>query len=135
MPLTSRQLNRATLGRQLLLRRERLDVADAVHRVVAIQGQEPPSIYVALWARLADFDPADLDRAFADGGVVKATRLRMTIHVQDPRRHLAFHEVMTQIPRGSGMDDPRFTDAGVTLDEADALLSELLAFATEPRTG
>ena len=28
MPLTARQLNRATLGRQLLLRRERLDVVD-----------------------------------------------------------------------------------------------------------
>src|SRR4029078_7726755 len=111
MPLTPRQLNRATLGRQLLLARERLDVADAVHRVVAIQGQEPPSIYVALWDRLGDFDPADLDRAFAEGRGGKAKSLRMTIHVQDPRDHLAFHEVMTQIPRGSGMDDPRFMEA------------------------
>ena len=65
-PLTPRQLNRATLGRQLLLRRERLEVVDAVHRIVAIQGQEPASPYVALWNRLVEFDPADLDRAFAD---------------------------------------------------------------------
>ena len=135
MSLTPRQLNRATLGRQLLLARERLDVADAVHRIVAIQGQEPPSIYVALWDRLVDFDPADLDRAFADGSVVKASTLRMTIHVQDPRDHLAFHEVMTQVPRGSPLDDPRIENAGVSLDEADLVLRELLAFAAQPRTG
>jgi hypothetical protein len=42
MKLTARQLNRATLARQLLLRREPLDVVDAVHRVVALQAQEAP---------------------------------------------------------------------------------------------
>ncbi|MFI6760014.1 hypothetical protein ACIBF5_12840 [Micromonospora sp. NPDC050417] len=41
MTLTQRALNRATLGRQLLLRREPLDVADAVRRVVALQAQQP----------------------------------------------------------------------------------------------
>ena len=38
MGLTARQLNRATLGRQLLLRRERLGVVEGVHRVMALQG-------------------------------------------------------------------------------------------------
>jgi hypothetical protein len=37
--LTHRALNRATLARQLLLRRRRLDVVEAVHRVVALQAQ------------------------------------------------------------------------------------------------
>ena len=134
-PLTPRQLNRATLGRQMLLARERLDVADAVHRIVAIQGQEPPSIYVALWDRVADFDPADLDRAFADGSVIKATSLRMTIHVLNARDYMAFHEAMTEGMRAARLDDTRFTVAGVTPDEADALLDELLAFTAEPRTG
>jgi hypothetical protein len=66
MSLTHRRLNRATLGRQLLLRREPLDVRDGAHRVVALQAQEAASPYLALWNRLAPFDPADLDTAFAD---------------------------------------------------------------------
>ena len=52
MALTLGELNRATLARQLLLRRERLDVVDAVRRIVAIQAQEPASPYIALWNRL-----------------------------------------------------------------------------------
>ena len=51
--LTARRLNRASLARQLLLRRERLDVIDAVRRVVALQAQEPASPYLALWNRIA----------------------------------------------------------------------------------
>src|SRR6188474_2755738 len=72
-PLTPRQLNRATLARQLLLRREPLGVVDAVRRIVAVQAQEAASPYIALWNRVAGFDPADLDAAFADHAVVKAT--------------------------------------------------------------
>src|SRR2546429_262337 len=40
MRLTAQRLNRATLARQLLLRREPLTVAEAVRRVVALQAQE-----------------------------------------------------------------------------------------------
>src|SRR5207247_7818759 len=81
--LTARQLNRATLGRQLLLRRKRLGVVEAARRVVALQAQEPASPYIALWNRLTDFDPADLDRAFADHAIVKATLMRITMHAVD----------------------------------------------------
>lgn len=31
----------------------------AVHRVVALQAQEAASPYLALWNRIADFDPAE----------------------------------------------------------------------------
>ena len=65
MSLTLRRLNRATLARQLPLRREPLPVVDAVRRIVAVQALEPPSPYAALWNRVAGFDPADLDAAFA----------------------------------------------------------------------
>ena len=78
--LTARQLNRATLGRQLLLGRDSLDVVEALHRVVALQAQEAASPYIALWTRLAGFDPADLDRAFAEHSVVKAQLMRITLH-------------------------------------------------------
>jgi hypothetical protein len=53
MRLAARRLNRATLGRQLLLRREPLAAAEGVRRVVCLQAQEPVSPYLALWNRLA----------------------------------------------------------------------------------
>src|SRR5262249_25636136 len=77
MRLTARQLNRATLARQLLLRREPVGVAEAVRRVVALQAQEAASPYLALWNRIAPFDPAALDAAFAGHEVIKATLMRI----------------------------------------------------------
>jgi len=47
MRLTARRLNRATLARQLLLRREPVEVAEGVGRVVALQAQEAASPYLA----------------------------------------------------------------------------------------
>lgn len=73
MALSARGLNRATLARQLLLRRERLAVEDAVHRVVALQAQSPASPYLALWNRVGGFDAGDLDAAYAEYTVVKAS--------------------------------------------------------------
>lgn len=78
--LTPRQLNRATLDRQMLLRRESMTAVDAVRRVVALQAQEPASPYLALWNRVADFDPAALATAFDERDVVKATLMRLTLH-------------------------------------------------------
>ncbi len=46
--VSARELNRATLARQLLLDRQSLSVADAVRRVVALQAQQPASPYVAV---------------------------------------------------------------------------------------
>ena len=80
MQLTARQLNRATLARQGLLQREKLSVPDAVHRAVALQAQEAPSPYIALWNRVAAFDPEELDQGFADQTVVKAQLMRITLH-------------------------------------------------------
>lgn len=133
MTLTARQLNRATLGRQLLLRREPLGVVEAVRRVVAIQAQEPASPYLALWSRLAGFDPADLDRAFGDHAVVKATLMRIALHAVDAADYPAFHEAMQPSLRASRLHDRRFTGTGLTAADADALVPPLLAFAGQPR--
>jgi hypothetical protein len=74
MSLAARRLNRATLGRQLLLGREPPDVADAVRRVGALQAQEAASPYIALWNRLAGFDPADLDAEVSAPAQITAWR-------------------------------------------------------------
>jgi hypothetical protein len=133
MPLTARRLNRATLGRQLLLAREPLDVAAAVRRLAALQAQEAPSPYIALWNRLAGFDPADLDAAFADRTVVRATLLRITSHAVHAEDYPAFHNAMAPSLRSSRLHDRRYTSSGLTIADADALLPHLLEFAAQPR--
>lgn len=80
-PLSDRELNRATLARQLLLERARLDVPAAVHRVGALQAQRPRAPYVALAARLDGFEREDLSRALHDRTVVRATLMRETLHL------------------------------------------------------
>lgn len=134
MRLSARQLNRATIGRQLLLHREPLGAVEGVRRVVALQAQEPASPYVALWNRLAGFDPAELDRAFASGTVVKASLMRIALHAVGATDYPAFHEAMQPSLRGSRLHDQRFRGTGLTTADADGLIDELRAFARQPRT-
>jgi len=133
--LTWPELNRATLARQLLLDRSSLSVADAVRRVVALQAQQPASPYVALWNRLGDFDPAELDAAFVGHRVVRAQLMRVTMHAVGVEDHQAFREAMDPTLRASRLGDPRFTASGLTLADADGLIGGLLDFAGQPRTG
>jgi Winged helix DNA-binding domain len=132
--ITERELNRATLARQLLLDREPLSVTEAARRVVALQAQQPASPYLALWNRLTGFDPAELDGAFADGRVVKATLMRITMHAVCAEDHRAFREAMDPTLRASRLGDPRFTSSGLTAGDADVLIGGLLDFAGQPRT-
>ncbi len=134
MTITARQLNRATLARQLLLRRESVGVVEAVHRVVALQAQEPASPYLALWNRLKRFDPAELDRAFTARTIVKGSLMRVTLHAVDAADYPAFHEAMQPILRAARLHDARFKVAGLSIAEADALVPEVQAYASEPRT-
>jgi hypothetical protein len=58
------------------------------------------SPYLALWNRLTDLDPADLDAVFACHELVKATLMRITlqavhVHAEDYR---AFREAMMGAP-------------------------------------
>jgi hypothetical protein len=132
--LTARRLNRATLARQLLLRREPLDIVDAVHRVVALQAQEAASTYLALWNRIDGFDAAALDRAFAQHAIVKATLMRVTLHAVDAADYPTFHEAMQLTLRGARLNDGRFKSAGLSVEDAERILPEVLAFTSRPRT-
>ena len=134
MSLTARQLNRATLGRQMLLRREPLGVVDAVRRVMAIQAQEAASPYLALWNRLAPYDPADLGAAFADRTVVKASLIRLTLHAVVAEDYPSFHNAMLSSLRASRLNDRRFTTSGLSTADADALLPHLAEFTRRART-
>ncbi|HEU5287278.1 MAG TPA: winged helix DNA-binding domain-containing protein [Candidatus Limnocylindria bacterium] len=79
--LTLRELNRALLARQMLLRRDRVDPTSAIERLGALQAQWPRAPYVGLWSRLERFDRADLEDALRRRRVVKATLMRGTLHL------------------------------------------------------
>ena len=102
--LTLRELNRATLARQLLLRRHRLPVTRALERVAGLQAQWNPSPYIGLWTRLHDFRPQALSRALAERRVVKATLMRLTVHLVSRVDYASFTAALdggraTKLPR------------------------------------
>ena len=72
-----RELNRATLARQLLLERRPVDVVDAVDRLGGLQAQEPRPPFIALWSRLEGFERDDLRSALHKGVVVRAMLFRL----------------------------------------------------------
>jgi hypothetical protein len=83
--LTLRELNRATLARQLLLERKRLSAKAVIERLVGMQAQWPQAPYVGIWTRVAGFKRESLERELVRGTVVKATVMRQTLHLVTPR--------------------------------------------------
>jgi hypothetical protein len=79
--LGQRELNRALLERQLLLRRVDLPVGEVVEHLVGLQAQAVPPTYYGLWSRLEPFDPHELGRMLVDREAVRMTLLRGTVHL------------------------------------------------------
>jgi hypothetical protein len=128
--LTTRQLNRATLARQLLLAPANLDPVAAIEQVGGLQAQEPASPYIALWSRLRPFDPVGLERAFSERRLVKATLMRVTLHAVSRGDYAPFLQVLRPM-LGSVRRTDLSTLDGPVLDEiADAVLE----FASRPRS-
>ena len=79
--LTLRELGRATLARQLLLQRRRLSPKAVIERLVGMQAQSPRAPYVGIWTRTTSFRRASLERELIAGAVVRATVMRLTLHL------------------------------------------------------
>jgi Winged helix DNA-binding domain len=79
--LTLRELNRATLDRQMLLERQTSPALDAVERLAGLQAQVPSPPYVGLWTRLRAFRREELTRLMDERQVVRATLMRATLHL------------------------------------------------------
>jgi DNA glycosylase AlkZ-like len=79
--ISDRALNRTLLRRQFLLSRVRRPALEMVEHLVGLQAQEPADPYVALWNRIAGFDPAELADAVAGGDAVRLALQRSTIHL------------------------------------------------------
>lgn len=93
--LTQRELNRATLARQLLLKRARLPVVPALERVAGLQSQLAATAYVGLWTRLEGFRPAALDRALLARKAVRGLLLRGTVHTASARDFARFGDALS----------------------------------------
>jgi Winged helix DNA-binding domain len=95
--LTQRELNRATLARQLLLERTKLSPLAAIERVVGMQAQWPPSPYIGLWSRLVGFKRETLERAVQRGDVLKPTVMRGTLHLITARDYPLFYAAFKEM--------------------------------------
>jgi winged helix DNA-binding protein len=94
--LTLRELNRATLARQLLLERKRLSPATVIERLVGIQAQWPPAPYVGIWTRTTSFRRQALERELARAAVVKATVMRQTLHLVTRRDYALLRAALSE---------------------------------------
>jgi hypothetical protein len=132
--LTDRALNRALLRRQLLLRRRRIRVADAVEHLIALQAQVPRDPYVGLWSRVDGFRPEELSDLIADRRAVRMGLLRATLHLVTARDALRLRPAIDPAIRRAYRTGSPFARQLEGLDE-----SEVVAFAAKlleerPRT-
>ncbi|MGV3491621.1 MAG: winged helix DNA-binding domain-containing protein [Devosia sp.] len=79
--LTDRQLNRATLARQMLLERSDRSIVDAVAVLLGLQAQQTQDPYIGLWSRLNGFTHGALTALIVDKTLARATTMRGTLHL------------------------------------------------------
>ncbi|WP_427925279.1 winged helix DNA-binding domain-containing protein [Streptomyces sp. cg40] len=129
--LDLRALNRATLDRQLLLRRSPLSAAAAVEHLLGLQAQNVKPPYYALAARLDGFTPEDLSGPMAEREVVRIVTMRSTIHTHTAADALTLRPLV-QAARDRELGTFRKGLLGVDLDRLALLARELVE--AEPRT-
>ncbi len=105
----------------MLLRRVKMPASEAIEHLVGMQAQEPRDPYVGLWTRLQNFDPMELSRLLEKRKAVRATMMRVTIHLMTSRDYLALRTLVQPIVQR------QFTTRLVGLDPAD--IEEVAAVA------
>ena len=123
--LSQRELNRATLARQLLLKRARLPAVSALERVAGLQSQLAATAYVGLWTRLEGFRPAALDRALLSGKATRGLLMRGTVHTASSADFARFGAALSgELP---GWVTPEMAEAATRVAEP------LRTFCSVPR--
>src|SRR5215204_3475013 len=95
--LGPRELNRAMLERQMLLRRRNLSAVEAIEHLVGMQAQAPAPPYVGLWTRLKDFHSDDLACLILERRAVRIALMRNTVHLVSARDGLALRPLMQPV--------------------------------------
>ena len=133
--LSRRALNRATLARQLLLRRAELPVLDAVGHLVGLQAQVPHNPYTALWSRLAGFRPEALSELFERREVVRIGVMRGTIHLLTAGDCLLLRPLMQPVFEGQLWRHRDYSPALRELDLEPIVEIGRAVLAERPRNG
>ncbi len=120
-------LNRATLERQLLLRRHAMTGRQAVGHLAGLQAQAPLAPYVGLWTRLSGFGHQDLQDLLTERSVVRAHLMRNTVHLLTAEDFLLFRPLFQPVMERAlaGHFGARLT--GVDLAELRETAAALLA--------
>lgn len=132
--LTLRELNRATLARQMLLERASGSVPAAVERLAGLQAQQAAAPYIGLWTRLRDFRREDLSRAIENKEVVKATWVRATLHLVTSRDYLRFRPVLQPVLAGASGAIVKSREQEDRFDIGEILSAARQYITGEPRT-
>ena len=132
--LTVRQLNRATLARQLLLERRSLAAAAAIEQLIGMQAQVPMDPYIGLWTRLEGFDPSELADLLTSRKAVRASLMRATIHLVTAHDMATLRPLMEPVIKRMFWTGSPFGRAikGVDTDALIAAVRELIQ--ERPRT-
>jgi hypothetical protein len=129
-----RALNRATLERQMLLRRQKLSAVEAIEHLVGMQAQAPNPPYVGLWTRLEGFHPDELAHLILDRRAVRVALMRNTVHLVTARDCLALRPLMQPV-LDRGLYANRAHRAGIEGVDIRALVTAGRALLEErPRT-
>ena len=133
--LSRQALNRATLERQLLLRRASRTALDAVEHLVGLQAQIPLNPYTGLWSRLERFRPDELAALLEERRVVRTVVIRATIHLVSADDCLRLRPLVQPVLHAELGRHPEFAPRlrGVDLEPVLAFARRLLA--ERPRTG
>jgi hypothetical protein len=131
--LSRRALNRTLLGRQYLLERVERTPAEVVEHLVGLQAQEPIDPYVALWTRIADFDPAELSAMIEERRAVRMGSLRTTLHLLTTEDAMAMAPLTAGVHRRTFSSTP-FPKALVGLDTDEVVDAARAALEAAPMT-
>ncbi|HCF98914.1 MAG TPA: hypothetical protein DEV93_00040 [Chloroflexi bacterium] len=129
--LSQRQLNRATLARQLLLDRASLSAWNAVEWLGGMQAEQVAAPYIGLWSRISGFQREDLSFAIEERRVVGAQLMRNVVHLVTASDYRLWRRALQPALEGAyrrrcgDMDESTATNV---LEAAKAFIAE------EPRT-
>ncbi|GAA0720462.1 AlkZ family DNA glycosylase [Dactylosporangium roseum] len=126
MKLSTRQLNRTYLQRQLLLRPDPRPVDEVVAHLVAVQAQEVDAPYVGLWTRMAGLKHEQLTAALEDRRLVRGGLLRGTQHITAGDDYLWLRPLVRERIGRGGLSAFRRQLDGLDLAELAAAGREIL---------
>ncbi len=131
--LSRRAINRATLDRQMLLRRADRSAADAIEHLVGMQAQAPRAPFVGLWTRLAGFRHEDLSQLVTSRDAVRAALMRRTLHLVSARDCLRLRPLMQPVLESGFWASP-FARHVRDIDVDALLAAGRAALEAKPRT-